>query len=63
MKIKEIKVRSKQSYNFNTYEVGLIVEPNNTEVLSEVIEKLQDMCRKKVEEQIDIDRDKLGGKK
>ena len=63
MKIKEIKVRSKQSYNFNTYEVGLIVEPNNTEVLSGVIEKLQDMCRKKVEEQIDIDRDKLGGKK
>ena len=63
MEVKEVEIRSKQSYNYNTYEVGLIVDMSGLNDIQQGIREFQKVARKLVEEQIQIDKDKLGGKK
>ncbi|MBW2970810.1 hypothetical protein KY320_01470 [Candidatus Woesearchaeota archaeon] len=58
MKIKEVEIRAKQSYNYNTYEVGMIAEIENNSEVDGVVQDLQRKCRELVEKQVKIDSDK-----
>ena len=54
MKIKEIIVSAKKSRNFQTYEVSITAEVEDSEAYFKIRE-LQAQCRKLAQEQIDLD--------
>ena len=49
MEVKEVEIRSKQSYNYNTYEVGLIVDMSGLNDIQQGIREFQKVARKLVE--------------